>query len=391
MAEGLNLPTKELQQRIAAALELIAENYTPHTASGNGYFSRDVLPSVTKTAITIPAGMQVEINGKIYAVTTAVTLNASEAGSATERAGKDVYVYAVEPANGSAPSFVLSMNSTVPSGYTQDTSRKIGGFHCLCVATGATGNAAAGYSAGDIVPPSVWDLKHRPRSEPEGMVYIEELNLWCDIYLPSWSGSMVQSRYGGTILDGDSTPKMHGERFVEYAGAAKKRLCSRDEFMVIADSSTQMTNISGSTDPVTTGGHEDTASKRIVSKDFVEDLTGVLWQWTSDVFGAFNVVSSTSFSNQGGIAATAQTSSANGDHYLRNYQWQEDGRSTTHREVDGALNVKGLAYGALARALVGGDWGYGSHCGSRSVHLGSLSSSRYGVSSARLVSSPRAA
>ena len=384
MAEGLNLPTKELQQRIAEALELIADNYTPHTASGNGYFSRDVLPSVTKTAITIPAGMQVEINGKIYAVTTAVTLNASEAGSATERAGKDVYVYAVEPANGSAPSFVLSMNSTVPSGYTQDTSRKIGGFHCLCVATGATGNAAAGYSAGDIIPPSVWDLKHRPRSEPEGMVYIEELNLWCDIYLPSWSGSMVQSRYGGTILDGDSTPKMHGERFVEYAGAAKKRLCSRDEFMVIADSSTQMTNISGSADPVTTGGHKDTASKRIVSKDFVEDLTGVLWQWTSDIVGHGNTGTTS-------LASGTQTTSDNGTHHVTNHGWQEDGRGTTHREIDGALNVKGLANGALVRALVGGFWGDGSHCGSRSVYLSLLSSYRYGGYSARLVSSPRAA
>ena len=55
------------------------------------------------------------------------------------------------------------------------------------------------------------------------------------------------------------------------------------------------------------------------------------------------------------------------------------------------MNLYGKSYGVMARALVGGDWVAGSSCGSRSVSLSDLSSSRTGGNAGRGASEPRAA
>ena len=215
---------------------------------------------------------------------------------------------------------------------------------------------------------------------------------WYDIYLPSWELNKLQSVYGGTIVDGASAMPMHGERFAEYAGLVNKRLICRDEFLVIAKGSNERTNISGSSDPNTTGGHKDTNNRRMISNYGLEDCCGALWQWTRDTWGAFNVLSTSNpavYSNQGGINATAQTSEAAGNHYLNGYNWQTDGRGTSNIDIDGSASLYGNAYGALVRALVGGSWNDGSACGSRSVSLTFLSSHREGRYSGRLASEPR--
>jgi hypothetical protein len=54
------------------------------------------------------------------------------------------------------------------------------------------------------------------------------------------------------------------------------------EFQVIAAGSNEETNITGSADPGTTGGHVDTASRRMISNIGVEDACGALYQWLSD-------------------------------------------------------------------------------------------------------------
>ncbi len=142
--------------------------------------------------------------------------------------------------------FVLSLNSTVPTGYDAQNSRKIGGFHCLCASVGTiSGHTLSGYAAGDILPLSVWDLLHRPVSEPEGMVWIEGLGIWVDIYLGSYNGSKLVSAYGALTADGSSSPAFHGEKFAEYAGLVGKRLVRRDEFIVFAKGSNEETSISG--------------------------------------------------------------------------------------------------------------------------------------------------
>ena len=122
--------------------------------------------------------MMVNVNNKGY-IGTAVTLNLNATASwdssstsyatAANRAGKDVYIYVCEQ-DGDIPKILLSANSTVPAGYTAATSRKIGGFHCLCLSVGTiSGHQLSGYNTGDILPLSVWDLKQQlPHPVAEG-------------------------------------------------------------------------------------------------------------------------------------------------------------------------------------------------------------------------------
>ena len=283
----------------------------------------------------------------------------------------------------------MSFNSTVPDGYTAENSRKIGGFHCLCAAIGnISGHSLSGYAAGDIIPSSVWDLYWRATSQNEGMSYDDGVGFWVDIYLPSWDGNKLVSVYGGVIVDGYSAKAMHGELFVEEAGRVGKFLIDRAEFMVITRGTPQKTNISGSADPNTTGGHVDTNGVRIVSNSGIEDLCGVMWQWTRDIMGIENA-NSNAERTTGFLGAAEQTTSVEGDHWRYGLQWQEDGRGTANINIDGSTNVRGLAYGGLVRAFVGGGWDDGRQSGGRSVFWNRLWSCRDSSMSARCGSMPR--
>lgn len=93
--------------------------------------------------------------------------------------GLDYYIYCCDPTNGSDTVdrdevFVISKNSTYPSGYTADNSRKIGGFHYgKCRYVNALGNPinSSGTENGSgwqgnvyngIIPNSVWHHKAPP-------------------------------------------------------------------------------------------------------------------------------------------------------------------------------------------------------------------------------------
>ena len=309
---------------------------------------------------------------------------------AANRAGKDFYVYAC--AGDSGMKLVVSPNSTVPTKYTADSSRKIGGFHCLCADVGTiSGHALSGYVAGDILPASVWDLKFRATSENEGMVW--DGSQWVDIYLDSWNGSSLVSAYGGVVADGYSTKPFHGELFVEEFAKVKKHLISRDQYVAFAKGSNEKTNIKGSADANTTGGHVDTAGRRMISNIGCEDCCGLMWQWTSDIAGNPNVYDFDSNNKHlSDMPSTDnQTSSSVGGHWLYGYRWQDDGRSVANINVDGSTNVYGYSYGVLSRVLVGGMWETESSGGSRSVRLDVLSSRRDNIYAGRGASEPRAA
>lgn len=237
--------------------------------------------------ITDTDSTYVAINGTIYTIPASTTKDLNVAGnwdttaptnysSATNRAGTNFYIYACVPSSGSAPDIILSANSTVPSGYTADTSRKIGGFHCLCVSVGTiAGHDLTGYLQGDILPASVWDLLHRPKNkQPEGMVYSEKANIWVDIYLQSGTGVSTASAYGGTVTVSREWLN-HLDDFAEVG----KRMLHDHEFQIIAAGSNEETNITGSSAPGTTGGHSDTASRRMISNIGCEDCCGAYWQW----------------------------------------------------------------------------------------------------------------
>lgn len=303
------------------------------------WYDSPYVSDANNTTVIIPAGLEVNIGNYAFVTQSDSQIDIALAGTATERAGKDVYIYACWPSNveSGIPVFVASMNSTTPIGYNATNSRKIGGVHCLCADVGTIdGHPLSGYVAGDVLPASLWDLRHRPVSAPEGMVYIEPLDLWADIYLNSWDGEKVVSEYGAVIADGTSARSYHWWRWAEEFNLLKKRLPHRWEFRELADGSPEAVNIQGSTDPNTTGGHTATNSQRIISKYGCEDCTGVLWQWGSDL---------TTHGTTNGWAGYSYTSSI----------------------VPTETNRGGEYYATTYAARFGGLWISGSYCGSRSV------------------------
>lgn len=312
-----------------------------------------------RTSIKLPSYLSLMVNGHHFRNDVEATVDISDTTNwdstetdytvAENRAGKDFYIYAVD--NGATNvhvHIVLSANSTVPTGYTESSSRKIGGFHCLCadVGTPTWRNPAtlkdeahwlSGYVKGDILPYSVWDLLHRAESSNEGMVFSPETHMWYDIYLASWDGSKLVSVFGGTTADGASSKPFHGEMFAECAGQINKELISRDEFIVVAKGSNESTNIHGSADAGTTGGHVDSANRRMISNIGLEDCCGFLWQWCK------------------------QSGGANGSS-----EWNN---SVSATPVDTAAGVYGQSYGTYYRARVGGAWNDPSWSGSRCVSL----------------------
>ena len=303
------------------------------------WYDSPYVSDANNTTVIIPAGLEVNIGNYAFVTQSDSQVDIALAGSASARAGKDIYIYACWPSNveSGIPVFVASMNSTTPTGYNATNSRKIGGVHCLCADVGTiAGHPLSGYVAGDVLPASLWDLRHRPVSAPEGMVYIEPLDLWADIYLNSWDGEKVVSEYGAVIADGTSSRSYHWWRWAEEFNLLKKRLPHRWEFRELADGSPEAVNITGSADPNTTGGHTATNSQRIISKYGCEDCTGVLWQWGSDL---------TTHGTTNGWAGYSYTSSI----------------------VPTESNRGGEYYATTYAALFGGIWDNGSYCGSRSV------------------------
>lgn len=305
--------------------EVAAGGYTSSTFLDQGtLFSRD-----SANTLHIPDlggvvdGTLVEVTETTKALNTAGNWDDSQYATASNRAGKDFYVYLLK-----AGGVILSNNSTVPTGYTSANSRKIAGFHCLCVAVGTiSGHSLSGYAAGDILPRSVWDRFNRPISAPEGMVLSDD-GMWVDIYLPSYTGTLLKSVNGGTIADGGNG--WHGYKFEQWFGDIGKKLIRQTEFVTASIGANQGTNISGSLDPGATGGHTDTAGRRMISNIGCEDMAGVLWQWSRDPGGVYST---------GAVWANA-------------YDVNDSG-------------VAGQHYNAPYRAILGGNWNSGSICGSR--------------------------
>ncbi len=265
------------------------------------HYARDVLFSIGSTTtaqgrvtLQTPSYMTVNVGGTGLALNalTSLDLNASatwDAGSAiyataANRAGYDFCIYACN--DGGGLKILLSRNTTYPTGtntagvsWDATTTRKIGGFHCVCADVGTiNGHMLSDFIAGDILPCSIWDLWHRPSSAPEGMVYVSGIDKWADIYLSSVSGGELVSQYGGTIADGTSAEAFHWYKFDEWYGDIKKALPTQHDFVALSKGSNQATNISTSADPETTGGHNASNGQRMVSNCGCEDACGVAYQ-----------------------------------------------------------------------------------------------------------------
>lgn len=326
--------------------EFISTSYeTSGVANYDTFFQALPFLSVNgKRNITIKAGsiIRLEVSGvsRWRQQTSDEVINCQtilDTGSAFE-AGKDYHIFLV-PNGENGTKFVCSLNSTYPGGYSADNSRKIGGFHTLCVDVGTiSGHPLSGYVAGDILPQSVWCLNHRPISEPEGMVYEPVNDVWIDIYNQSGSGASTKSVYGGTRTH----TKMHFE-WVEDQRAVNKSLVDDEEFYAASKGSNQTTAVYGSAqpNPDTTGGHKDTASRRMISNIGCEEMCSLQWQHLKGTYAA------------GGS------------------NW------------NGQNGNEGNFYGSCMILLAGGDWGDSSHCGSRCRIAGFSLSDASVVSGAR--------
>lgn len=369
------------------------------------WYSRSDLPLGQKTSIKIYP-TTVVINGKMYKNTTAKTIDLNSTSTwdspygyfrtGLTRGGQDVYIHACAPSSGTEPVFVLNGSTSAPTSYTKETSMCIGGFHCLCTDVGTiSGHTLSGYSAGDILPLSVWDLKHYAYSGNAGMVFVN--GEWVDIYLPSWDGSKLISKKGAVIADGNSGKNpannygFSGESFAEYAALAGKRLISRQTFMAAAEGTPEWSCLSTKVDPNTTGGHTDKEGLRIISNCGCEDCCGVMWQWTNELF------------ESGCIWKDSLNSSAtlaNDDTYYTNKKqmnarlgWREesvweDARSTLGSPAASYdTSGRGGTYsGLLRRAAVGGFYDGEGISGTRAIFASDVSATYGSQLSARLTS-----
>ena len=272
----------------------------------------------------------------------------------TMQPGRDYYVYLCWDGL-----IWVSANSTYPNGYDANTSRKIGGFHTLCANVGTiSGHMLSGLTAGSILPNSVWCLNFRPTCSPEGMVYcgaidgcwvqppsgVPQMSRWVDIYLQSGTGASTASVYGGTITD-----TRYWDRHVEDLGAVGKRLLFDHEFTIAAYGSNAKTNISGSSDPVTTGGHVDTAGRRMVSHWGCEDCCGAMWQWLLDSNFRYDVGSSPSVAAASQTATVYHTASPGGNRVYLKYGM--DGQPYLCSNLAVLQNDKWVAFGSYAIQL----------------------------------------
>ena len=180
----------------------------------------------------------------------------------------------------------------------------------------------SGFEAGAILPESVMCLSfHSGSLFDDGQVYDKDIDAFIDIYLQSGIGLNTRSKYSAT----HTVSRTQGNHMADMRQVGKK-LLSDGEFESASIGSNQATNIQGSADKGTVGGHVDTANRRMISAIGVEEMCGYLWQWTRDV------------SSTGG--SSWATTDGNGSF--------------------------GQEYGTPYVLLTGGNWDSGSDCGSHS-------------------------
>ena len=302
---------------------------------------KSLMGSITKgtgNTLNLPEGMvNIGGNGKGFILEAKTNWNPTATGShdGTVNAlalGDDVYIYAVQQESGIAK-WLASKNSTQPDGYTGSTSRKIGGFHF-----GRTRPDAERFNAGyacpvEIIHNSCWDLQHRPKCDPAGMVEIIPGSLWADIYLASegsgsWPETVPQSKFNAVPITGsDGYSRLDYARLAANAG---KRLPNYQEFLALAYGVPQgATGASGRTNTGQHGGY----GFDCISTRNVDQPSGNIYQ--------------------------------QGSHYYDRSNASDSWNDSLNTGQDSAHN-HGQWYGTDFRtAVFGGSWSYAAQSGSR--------------------------
>ena len=315
--------------------------------------------------ITVIEGCVIAVGGAGIFQTGNTVLNASnlDVGAAFS-VGCDYYVYICDSRQDAQDEqYIISLNSTYPSGWNASNSRKIGGFHygrCRKINDNLqpVNNSGAVFGTGwesavssGIVPRSVWTLGHRPKCSPEGMVYLGG-GTWVDIYLNSDDGAQgLKSEYNCAPMTG--TEGMNWYTFTERLMKSGKRMPDYSEFCAYAFGSPQGldgANTNAWTATTNTGRGTTGSVVNAVSAVGCVDAVGRVWEWLNDLI-------------------TRAEHATNADyHPTQAWGWDKKSPLRDNATKYDVGNIYQYYYASLAALIAGGDWGSGVGAGARAVY-----------------------
>jgi hypothetical protein len=190
-------------------------------------------------------------------------------------------------------SYAVGNTVTVKGGYRKNDSYGIHTFYTKTISAltsttyydvATVPHTLAGFSAGDILPESVFCLGFLPHAintgfeGAMGMVYDVDTDKAIDIYLQSGTGNNTATVFGAT-----HTVSRQQQNHEDDMRCVCKQLLSDEEFTSSALGGNELTNINGSADQTSVGGHIDSLSKRMISFIGCEEMCGYVWQWLRNV------------------------------------------------------------------------------------------------------------
>lgn len=314
--------------------------------------------------ITVIEGCVIAVGGAGIFKTGNTVLNASNLDiGAAFAVGSDYYVYICDSRQDAQDEqYIISLNSTYPSGWNASNSRKIGGFHygrCRKIndnmqpvnSSGAIfGTGWESAVSNGILPRSVWTLGHRPKCSPEGMVYLGG-GTWVDIYLNSDDGAQgLKSEYNCAPMTG--TEGMNWYTFTERLMKSGKRMPDYSEFCAYAFGSPQGldgANTNAWTATTNTGRGTTGSVVNAVSAVGCVDAVGRVWEWLNDLITRAEHATNTEF------------------HPTVAWGWDKKSPLRDNATKYDVGNIYQYYAYSLAALIAGGDWGNGVPAGARAV------------------------
>ena len=314
--------------------------------------------------ITVIEGCVIAVGGAGIFKTGNTVLNASNLDiGAAFAVGSDYYVYICDSRQDAQDEqYIISLNSTYPSGWNASNSRKIGGFHygrCRKIndnmqpvnSSGAIfGTGWESAVSNGILPRSVWTLGHRPKCSPEGMVYLGG-GTWVDIYLNSDDGAQgLKSEYNCAPMTG--TEGMNWYTFTERLMKSGKRMPDYSEFCAYAFGSPQgldRANTNAWTATTNTGRGTTGSVVNAVSAVGCVDAVGRVWEWLNDLITRAEHATNTEF------------------HPTVAWGWDKKSPLRDNATKYDVGNIYQYYAYSLAALVAGGDWPAGVHAGARAV------------------------
>lgn len=315
--------------------------------------------------ITVIEGCVIAVGGAGIFKTGNTVLNASNLDiGAAFAVGSDYYVYICDSRQDAQDEqYIISLNSTYPSGWNASNSRKIGGFHygrCRKIndnmqpvnSSGAIfGTGWESAVSNGILPRSVWTLGHRPKCSPEGMVYLGG-GTWIDIYLNSDDGAQgLKSEYNCAPMTG--TEGMNWYTFTERLMKSGKRMPDYSEFCAYAFGSPQGldgANTNAWTATTNTGRGTTGSVVNAVSAVGCVDAVGRVWEWLNDLITRAEHATNTEF------------------HPTVAWGWDKKSPLRDNATKYDVGNIYQYYAYSLAALIAGGRWSNGVRAGARAVH-----------------------